>query len=380
MLLPSPSIVVPRPRRPYAPLAPPNNGAADFAARSTGAHFATNFASFADAAAVYNDPLRAYANKTPAQGATFTNAFELVTTTGHAGSGKAFRLWHGKNNYGGAGDIDNQAFGVMVNGNRNNIPGAYKTKLYVQFGVWIDAACDYYWKLGDGSPGTMKLVIMDDWDATSTAGELVVDLQWNRQFLHAYRKSAASGGSPEIDRSLSTPVNSTNYAWQNAVDRGTALSDNASYKRRYGPVYDGMSGGTSQASRLSLQGVPDPDAAIGGIAINRAGITTIEMELDLANDRARLWAAHYGNTPLLICDTELNNTLSPPSVNNSANFGSRVGSQGTGWSALTLSNLVYTATGAQNPGYPTDAYTDYSEIIFHPNPINFPGGHALPGV
>jgi hypothetical protein len=76
----------------------------------------------------------------------------------------------------------------------------------------------------------------------------------------------------------------------------------------------------------------------------------------------------------------LNNTLSPPSVNNSANFGSRVGSQGTGWSALTLSNLVYTATGAQNPGYPTDAYTDYSEIIFHPNPINFPGGFTLPGV
>ena len=287
-------------------------------------------------------------------------------------SGKALRLWHGKNNYGAAGDIDNQAWGVMCNGNRNNIPGAYKTKLYFQCCIWVDAYIDYFWRLGDGSAGTTKFFIIDDWDKTSSAGEFVVDNQYNRQFLHCYRK-VPSGGSPDVVRHIATPVNNDNYLWQNAIDNKTPLTDQGSYERCYGPMAYGMTGGNSQTSKLSTQGVPDPDAAIGGVALKRGGITVVEVMLDLAADRVKVWAAHHGQAPKLINDTVMDNNTGGKAL-----LGTRVGSQGTGWSAVTLSNLVYTASGAQNPNYPTDAYTDYVELIFAPNPINFPGGYTLP--
>jgi hypothetical protein len=360
---------------------PPANAAADWAARSAGAFHAQNFAAFTNAAEVhafYNvgAMVGRLCPKNPSMGSTWTNAFELVTTAGHAGFGKAFRLWHGKNNYGSAGTIDNQWFTIPCNGDGTNIAAAYKTKLYVQFSVWVDSFVDYYWHLAsnDMPYGGAKFVIIDNFDATATVGEFVITNDLNRGFITAYR-DVSGGGSAPLVRSLATPVNNFNFAVNNAINNGTALTDQASYERRYGPVIYGMSGGTSQATRLRTQGVPDPDAAAGTVVWNRGGITTIECELDLANDRLRYWAAVYGQAPKLIGDTNLDNTNG-----NKAQVGSRIGSNGVGWSAMTLSNLIYTATGAANPNYPTDAYTDYSEIIFHPSPINFPGGHALPGL
>jgi hypothetical protein len=164
---------------------------------------------------------------------------------------------------------------------------------------------------------------------------------------------------------------SSNVQWQPAVDNGTPLSDENSYQRRYGPFSYGMTGGTSQASKLSTQGVPDPEAAMGGVAWNRGGITVVEVEVDLANDRGRWWAAPHGVAPKLLGDTGTGG----------ASFGSRVDGQapnGTGWSVLSLTNLIYTANGTQNPGYPLSSI-DYAEIIVSSKPINFPGGFALPG-
>ena len=377
---PPPPAPAPAPPPPSSPSPPPATIAADWTARSTalGVTHAENWSGYANAAEAYNNPRTGGWNKNPANPTTFNNAFELITTPGHALSGKALRLWHGKNGYGFAGTIDNQYMCIPFNGNRNTVAGqyptgAYLTKAYVQVCFWTDAFLDYYWKLGDGSTGGSKIFIIDNWDTTATTGELVVTDRYNRQFVQAYRITSR-GGSAGLERSISTPANSSNFKWQNAVDNGTPLTDQNSYKKRYGPLYAGMTGGSSQASKLSTQGVPDPDAAQGGVAFNRGGTTVVEVELDLPNDRCRVWAAWHGNAPKLICDSLLDDGNMGRAL-----WGARVGSRGTGWSGIWLSNLIYTATGAQNPGYPTDAYTDYSEIVISQNPINFPGGFALPG-
>jgi hypothetical protein len=359
----------------------PSSVADDWAARSTapGVTHAENWSSFATAAETYNSPRTGGMNKNPSSPTTFNNAFELITDAGHVLSGKAMRLWHGKNNYGNPGTIDNQYMSIPFNGNRNAVngqypTGAYLTKVYVQVCFWTDAFLDYYWKLGDGSLGGSKIFIIDNWNTTATTGEFVVTDSYNEGFVRAYRITTG-GGSVGLDRTVSTPVNSNNFQRQNAIDRGGVLTDMASYLRRFGPFYQGMTGGTSQASPLSTQGRPDPNAAIGGVTFNRGGITVVEVELDLPNDRARIWAGPHGQAPTLIGDTALDSATGGLGL-----FGSRLnGGAGTGWSGIYLSNLIYTATGAQNPGYPTDAYTDYSEIIVSQEPINFPGGFVPPG-
>ena len=66
--------------------APGINPATDWASRSASAKGvigAENWSSYADAAAAYNSAGCYGANKNPSQGATFTNAFEIVTDAGH---------------------------------------------------------------------------------------------------------------------------------------------------------------------------------------------------------------------------------------------------------------------------------------------------------
>jgi hypothetical protein len=345
--------------------------AADWQARSAGAMFAENWARYADAAAAYNAVCYA-ANKNPSQGTTFANAYEIVTTPGHVLSGKALRLWHGKNNYGSSGVIDNQWWIMLFNGSRTAPAAAYRTKVYVQVCVWTDDIFDYYWLRPGGTVPNGKLFIVDFEGGSATVGEVVIDNRGNRGFPTCYR--ITDGGSfSYIERATATPANRANFSWQNAIDRGapvTVVTQN-DWERRYGPCYSGMTGGTSQAMRLSAQGVPDPDAAIGGVPWNRGGITVIEVEIDLPNDRVRYWASAYGKPPVLCGDTRLDN-------NNGgrARLGSRVKPNGVGWNAIHLSNLNYLADGASNPGYPL-AYTDYAEIIVSEIPIRFPGGYAI---
>jgi len=371
-----------------------DNATGDWALRSgaAGVTHAQNFSTFSTAAEVYNfynvgAMVGSFANKTPAMGATFTNAAEIITTPGHMASGKALRLTYGKNNYGTATvNNDYQTWCIPMNGNGNAIPGQYPTgaylrKVYVQVSFWVDSFIDYFWRLADGQSGGSKFFIIDDYNKTSSTGELVITDGNNQQFIRAYRIVAGGGefgqggGSVGIERTRATPGNNINIQRQNAIDRGTALTDENSYQRRYGPMYTGMTGGTSQASKLSTQGVPDPDSAIGGIAINRGGITVVEVELDLLADRCRVWQAHHGDAPVLTHDTAITGT---------GGFGTRagtgVGVGSFGWSGVSLTNLIHTAIAATNPNYPTDAYTDYSELIFSQLPINFPGGQAPPGV
>jgi hypothetical protein len=334
---------------------------------------AQNFASFATAADVYYNynvgaMVGAMTPRNPTMGALWTNSWELVTTAGHMASGKALRMYFGKNFYGDPGGIDNQWWGFPLNGNGNNIAGAFTTHFFIQMTIWTDSFINYYWKLGDGSLGGTKFFGLDQYNGLSAGdhGEVVITNQYNLGFVTGYDQTT---GSRDWARGQVTPGNNSNYAIQPAIDRGTALdSTDASYFRRYGPFYYGMYGALNQASLLSAQGVPNVNAAIGGIAWNRGGKTVIEVECDYPNRRLRCWAAHHGNAPTLLFDSGPGGAF-----NYSMTF-----PNGEGWSGVTLTNLIYTATGAQNPGYPADAYTDYSEMIISSNPINFPGGFTLP--
>jgi hypothetical protein len=363
----------------------------DWQVRSTGTGVthAQNWSSFADAAAAYNDQSTYGANKTPAMGSTFTNAFELVTTSGHAATGKALRLWHGKNNYGDPGTIDNQYWIVMFNGNKNVISGQYPagsflTKLYFQVTCWVDAHVNYLWRLGDGSMGGSKFFIIDYHAGTATQGEWVVNNDQNTRFITAYRHTGSqTAARVERYRSGTGLSGSPDFQYQNAIDLGTPSNPTtaAQWQQRYGPFHYTTPRPSSQETTLDSQGVPDFNAAVAGIYFLRGGKTVIEVELDLANDRGRMWAAHHGSAPRLLCDTALDDTEGGLAL-----FGSRTKSgawgSGTGWNAVTLSNLIYTATGEQNPNYPTDAYIDYSELIVSQNPIPFPGqlSTTLPGL
>lgn len=351
------------------------NAVSDWAARSAapGVMFAENFSTYNTAADWYNrwrqgQMTPVFTPKNPGMGATWTNAWEIITTPGHVLSGKALRAWHGKNNYGSAGTIDNQWACIPFSGNPNNVAAGYVTEFYFQMCVWVDSFFNYFWKLGDGSVGGIKVFILDQWDTSATTGEVVITNQYNYGFVTGYHSVG-----PSFDRAQNTPGYTPNYAWQPAIDNGTPLDATiASYFRRYGPMGYGMyPNGLNQASKLTSQGVPNPDATSGGVAWNIGGITVVEVYVKLntpGNSIVKAWAAKYGNAPKKIIDAT------------GVNLGSRVGSLGTGWSGVTLSNLIYTATGAQNPNYPTDAYIDYVEFIVSRSPINFPGGFALTGV
>jgi hypothetical protein len=362
-------------------------GSADWTTRSTTGRVthAQNWASFTDAAAAYAAPGVAAANKNPSMGSTFTNAFELVTDAGHMASGKALRLWHGKNNYGDSGEIDNQWWCEVFNGDKNNLAGAFLRKVYVQVTVWADAHWNYKWLLGDGTQGGAKIFILDT-TGTSSEGELVIHNYKNQGFVDGYRRTAITDESARsITRQRSGTGLSGNpdYQMQNAIDAGTPSSPNTAsqWEQRYGPFnYTSSTDGANQTVPLSSQNIPDADALVAGVPLLRSGRTTITVELDLYADRARVWASNNDGAPKLTHDTIYDNAIGSAG---GADFGSRVKTSpvaGVGWSGITIGNLINTADGAHNPNYPTDAYMDYSELIVSRDYIDFPGGHTPPGI
>lgn len=349
--------------------------ASDWAARSTasGVTYAENWSTFATAAAYYSywntGGMMGYTcPKNPGMGSTWTNAYDVVTDSTHAKTGKAFRLYHGKNNYGDPGTIDNQWFNVLLNGNPNNVSGAFKTSFYVQVSVWVDEYIDYYWRLGDGGVGGQKFFRLDDQRATNI-GEIVVQSQHNLGFVTAYRREA-NGNNTLFDRSQYTQLYTPNFAHQPAINNPIPANPvtEAEFRQKFGPMNYGMTSGTSQSTPLHLQNTPDPDAAIGGVPFKRGGITVIEVWVDLATQSLKLWAAPYGGPPKLLIN-----------ASGTCNFGNRVMADGVGWNCFEFTNLIYTADGAHNPNYPISSI-DYSELICSTNPIRFPGGYALPSV
>ena len=363
------------------------------AARSTapGVTYAENWSGYNTATDYYNafnkGKLSGYvANKTPSQGSTFTNAFEIVSDATKAATGKAFRVYMGKNGNGSSGTIDNQQFTIPFSGDATKVTGAYPTgsyltSFYIQVQVWMDTYIDYFWRLGDGSVATdPKIFRLDTWYQTNN-GEIVPSNHGNLGFVTCYRRLGtpdgqgnSAGSNPLYWKSRNTANYSPNFQYQPAIDNGTPANPTteAQFKDRYGPMNYGMVSGTSQASLLHTQAnTPDPDAAKGGNPWARAQLNVIEIWVDLQSQSLKLWHAVRGGAPRLLINSQ-----------GDSFFGNRVmldnvgNVDGTGWSIIQLTPLVYTADGTNNPGYPI-SWIDYSELIVSTNPIMFPGGFAL---
>jgi hypothetical protein len=112
---------------------------------------------------------------------------------------------------------------------------------------------------------------------------------------------------------------------------------------------------------------PDPNAAQGGITWNFGGYTVLEVEVDYPNDSFRVWAAHYGEAPKLICDSSIDTYGSAD-----LNPGREQATGEAGWSGIQLTHFL---TGGQaEPGVRPNMYIDYVESITSLSPIDFPGG------
>ncbi len=380
---PAPTPPAPTPPAPTPPApTPPPNAPIDFAARSVGAYFAENFSSYASSTAWYNFWNRGQlvgtwisSSKSPTLNPTaWANSWEIITTPSHVKSGKALRAYMGKNPSGGNGTLDNQWAIMPLSGNPLDVPGSYHLKYYFQAVVWVDEYVDYFWKIpGGGTLPGAKFFVLEAWNRTNFAdpAECVIDAKMNYPgFITGYHTDGGAVSSRTWERSQFTPDWGTNVVGQGGVDTGSALDGTAaSYYRRYGPMNYNMPPTVNQGSLMHLQGVPNANAAIGGVAWNRGGFTVVEVELDAIAHRCRVWAAWYGNAPKLVYDSGIGNAFNL----------SLADAFGNGFSGAAMSNLVYTADEANNPGRPAAPYIDYVELIAHPNPINFPGGFVVPG-
>lgn len=335
----------------------------DWNVRKAGAMYAENFSSFADSTALQNYEL-------------ISNPSRALLTTTHALSGKCAEI----RTLDTDGAVSNGVI-YTLNGRRmsgQSVPADVFKRFYIQVIVWAD---DYFdWPFQSTSNNAPKVMILDRaprWTGathgpTSNNGEVVIDNQSTYGFVSSYRKLTKDlPGQPgtagqfqpwEIPRA--TPLNSSNIQRQNAVDSGTPLTDEASYQRRYGPFYSGMSGtGAAPGSRLSTQFgalYPDPDSAVAGAAWNRGGYTVLEIFVDYDNDRVIEWAAAYGQPARRIQD--------------SANAGGACINTRTdisGWDGFSLS--TFRTNGLAEPGVrPAVISTFYPEVIVSANPIPFP--------
>lgn len=349
---------------------------ADFLARAASASFATDWSDYTTATEAYNSTACFGANKLPSSPTSFNNSFEIVSTAGHVTGGKALRIYHGKTVTGG--NIDYGNWGILFNGGSSTGAkvASFKTSFYCQVTFWCGDFFNYLWKKGDGSVVSPKVFILDADDVTATTGEVVLQNSNNQGFPTVYRYTSTGSSAALFEKALSSPANGSDFKWQCSIDRGTPsnTSTAANWYRRYGPHYSSQISGLTQSSLLSEQGVPNPDAAIGGVVFPNDGLLTVEVYCDLATDRCKVWAAPYGETPIKIHD-------SSDSTEGTALFGTRVKTNGTGWNAIHLTNLAFNATEAQNTtaGLGSSAwYTDYSEVLISASAINFPGGFSLP--
>ncbi len=355
-----------------------DNARGDFLARmaESGATFYTDWTEYANATDAYNSSACFGANETPADLSRFNNAFEIITTPGHVTGGKALRIYHGKRVTGSTIAYGN--WGILFNGGQDTAAkiASFKTEFYCQVTMWCGDFFNYLWKKGDGSTVSPKMFILDADDATASEGEIVLQNSNNQGFPTAYRFTSTGSSAALFEKALASPVNGSDFKWQCSIDRGTPsdTSTGANWYKRYGPHYSSQVSGLTQASLLSAQGVPEANAAIGGVVIPRDGLLTLEVYANLTTDRCKVWAAPYGQAPIKIHD-------SSEGTEGTALFGTRVKTNGTGWNALHLTNNVFQSTEAQNTtaGLGASAwYTDYAEIGFSPNPIKFKGGFSLP--
>lgn len=250
----------------------------------------------------------------------------------------------------------------------NGVDATVYKRFYLQFVVYADYDwLNYPFKQSNGSPTSPKLIIIDQWNSSFNAGEIVITNQNTRGFVTAYR--GRSSDFPPLTRevpgsSTFCPNGDPDYLYQFPLDTGVPATVDtcAEYKQRYGPLHYNFSGTIEAGIPLDQQGTPDQDAAVAGVTWNKNGFTTVEIFVDHDQDIIKIWASHYGDPPKLIVDS----TLLP----NGAELG------GSGYTGFQLT--PYRTNGAANEANRQDTYVSYAEVIVSENPVVFPGGYELP--
>jgi hypothetical protein len=260
---------------------------------------------------------------------------------------------------------------------------------YLQFAVYMqrDALA---WRL-PGTSGEMKVFNLEQFGG----GQIVVMAGRHQGF-----PTLLINGSGLMERNFASVPYKGGGDWyyQTAIDSGSSLAAGTrqAWIRRYGPsreVSNGVlgdygynssaeTGGDPAGNMLYNRGFnwPNSDAiAAGAVPFNMDGWTVVEVYVNNADfdnpveafDSVKMWVAAYGDAPVLVCDLNALPNDDPQSLN-------------TIISAYQRFELLWYDTSFGNDnvgedvGYRPTQQRWYAEILGSMQPINFPGGHALP--
>lgn len=329
---------------------------ADWASRSASAFYANNFSTFSN-----NTELHA-----SNYGGTASGYQSRTTLETRAGvSGKVCRLHITKEANEGTPSYRHSWDGVGA-----QTKSVLKKKFFYQWQMYIPAyVLDHRFRTDSRNPPqepadltssvAMKFVIFQEPDQSFGSGEVVVTNERFRGFVTAYRHTGPSTLNFQQSVAGIPGGGSPDYRWQNAIDTGEPITDNASARRRYGPLHYSFSGTNNYGTSLSVQGNPDPEAAVNGVTWVPDAWNVVEVEIDAENDTFRLWHAVRGNPPKLVHEWVGN-----------ANIGERTDNYRGAQLLPRLEQLIADPTRE-------DTFVDYAELIASDEPIDFPGGYKL---
>jgi hypothetical protein len=311
-----------------------------------------DFSSFATTAAMLADPGNHFSGKDPVAG-----QFDIILQNSVA-------LVGGKT-------LEIQTFG-NCGAQGGNFSGYYKSdrsvvrQFYFQFSVWLNKA-QLGWRANSGQTiAGAKCFYL----AQNTPGQVYVTAG-----NHAFPGLHLSAQEP-LRRQL-TVQGSNMYFAANALDTGVSYTTAAQAMRRYGHAYQAIDDADYSISATNPTPLiydraglvwPNQDAMVGGsIPFNYDGWTTVEVYIDADNRILKMWFAHYGNTPTLLCDSTV-------SGSNIATYSPGAGLY-VDWAAIN-----YLTGRPGESGRPT-AISRYDRIIWGTNPIAFPRhpNVSLPG-
>jgi hypothetical protein len=293
------------------------------------------------------------------------NDADLRASAWGVGGTPSLALWDQAHKLSGAGSLRLQmpaanrgaytGYSLSWDGVGRTTKNTSKHQFYVQFAIYADSVYRNF-HYGDVSTWGGKLAIVQAPDRSFEPSEIVLrrDIRAGGYVL-SYRYTP-NGGAEGF--SLSWPALS-NYTYMNFYDRGspTSITTNSHLRQRYGTDYQ-MLGSDNQGTNPDYQNAP---------RLVDNGWTVFEMYIDQVNQIVKIWMAPYGQPPVLVMGA-MNARIAP------------VGTMDGGGA----SRQIY--TGMQLLNYPnnvtnwptTDTFICYSEVVASDNPINFPGGLALP--
>jgi hypothetical protein len=351
-----------------APATGPIDAVADFAARAgaPGVFFSENF-NYPDLAAASSHATnpKFYGSST----GNPPNPSIISISTANVLSGKSLRIKYPPNS-GTSGNSWLYTFDVN-DGIQVPFAGVPHDNFYFQVIVWADQHWDWPFESPGGGASSPKIAIIDHHDSSSNPGEVVLTNDHTRGFVSSYIGFTPSNGSQLIDKSINTPARTPDFLSQPSIDTGVPANPVTmdDFRMRYGPIESDTPNipfaSVGAGSSLAAAGFPNAMSARAGKIWNRAAFTVVTFYVNGAGNHVKFWAAKYGDAPKLIGDT----AVVIPGLN--------MGRGSIGYPGFQLTPFITGNGNAGGASQPT-TFIDYVEIIASKNPINFPGGFALP--